>query len=186
MKSEDLERLDDYVRGSGTEEDASAFEIDLFTRALAGDARELVTYDWLVRTFRKLAERGTFMAFLSAAEAEKLRARYGERAALVDVAPHPERQVVVLPPSAELLVTRTALDLTGVERVDVEAHVEGVGVVKTMPDVAFDAAAGAVYGCCEMELARETVGMPILTKYWGHDRNGRRLLGEVLALTRLG
>lgn len=185
-QDEELERLDDYVRGLGTDADVAWFEGDLFARALSGEARELRAFDWLAATFRQLGDRGTFMNYLSAVQAAEMQRRYGGRIMFVEMPLGTERQRVVLDPNAELLLTRTPIDASGIDRIDVEAHVEGVGLVKTMPDVTFDAEEGVIWGCCEMELARQTAGMPLLSKYWGYNRDGRRLLGEVLAFAELG
>lgn len=183
---DELERIDDYVRGVGSEADAESFETDLFTRALAGEASDLAAFDWLVASIRRQAERGTMMNYITPQEAAEMRRRYGERIAFIEVASDNSRQRIVLPPAAEFLMTRCALDLRGIERVDIEAQVEGFGTVKVMPDITFDPESGALYGCCEMALARQTAGMPILSKYWGYGPEGRKLLAEIYATVELG
>jgi hypothetical protein len=48
-----------------------------------------------------------------------------------------------------------------------------------MPDIAFDPADGAVFACCEAELARASANTPTITRVYAFDDDGRRLLCEL-------
>ena len=81
---------------------------------------------------------------------------------------------------------RFAVDLTGVKRLDWELGLHGIGVVKLHPDIEFDAADGAVFTCCEVELARagalaaRRAGVNLFARFWAVDDDGaRRLLVEM-------
>jgi hypothetical protein len=92
----------------------------------------------------------------------------------------------VVPKSADFVLTRLQIDLQDSERVDIEVELEGLGPVKVMPDVAFERDEGAIYGCCEGELARQVIGMAVRSRFWGHGPNGRRHLAETVTQTELG
>jgi hypothetical protein len=174
MSDDLLDRLDDYVRGKKRDDD-DAYEEELFTRALAGTAKELVAFDSLAASLRDLAGRGTLPNFTTAAEVERLRQTLGDRAAFVE----PDTARESLSKSAELLIIKVPLDLADIERVDVESVDQSVGTVKTMPDVVFEKGADALYLCCEMSLAQRagSVG-PVLTRFWGYRAGEKRLLLE--------
>jgi hypothetical protein len=160
-----LAALDDYVRGTLSEAEAEAFEQRLFADACAPIARssgevaertadetpsleDVTTFLALWDGVRDLCARGTFSLILTEREARHLLSS-GIKVAYFDVdAPGPAH----LSLSSEILLTRFALDLTGVEQLDVEL-MAGEQVVKTIHDVSFDPALGAVYMACEAELA---------------------------------
>lgn len=174
MIDDRLDRLDDYVRGQKRDDD-EAYEEDLFARALEGDAKELVAFDSLTASLRDLARRGTLPNFATATEVERLRQDLGTHAVFVE----PETATQSISKDAKLLIIKVPLDLTGIDRVDVENVVEGVGVVKTMPDVVFEKGATALYLCCEMALATRAGAVgPIVTRFWGYRDGERRLLHE--------
>jgi hypothetical protein len=174
MRDERLERLDDYVRGEKRDDD-DAFEADLFARALDGTASELVVLDSMAASLRGHAARGTLPNFTTAEQAEKLRVALGSRLSYIDQSANQWD----ISPNAELLIIRVPVDLSDVDRVDVESIVVGVGTVKTMPDVLFEKGGDALYLCCEPSLAdrANTVG-PVITRYWGHKAGEKRLLSE--------
>lgn len=160
MSEAGLEALDDYVKGVLTEAEAERFEERLFAAACGGPAAQaderrqeaspddVATFLALWDGVRHLSARGTFNLILTEAEAQRLLSS-GIKIAYLDLdAPGPTH----LSLSSEILLTRFGLDLTGVEQLDVEMMAGGQ-VVKTMHDVSFDAAHGAVYMACEKELA---------------------------------
>lgn len=178
---ERLAELDDYVRGRG--DDVDAFEEALFTRALAGEAPELALHDALSRGVAALAGRGTLDPWITASDLEALRARHGARLAVVELGSGGDAGTIPLPESAEVVVTRIPMDLRGVERVDVEALTVDGTLIKTMLDARFDPADGALFACCEAELARIVGTTPVRMRAWAVRGSDRRLVRE--AVTRL-
>jgi len=172
-----LGQLDDYLRGAHSDEQAHAYEEDLFARALAAEAPELGFRAALQGTLREMAARGTISPWLTAHELDRvlasgLRVRQFEldlaRPAMPD-----------LSGEFDLLVTKVPIDLSGVHRLDAEVlTLEGV-LLKTMPDIAFDPADRAVYACCEAELARTAGSVRTITRVWAVDDQGRRLVSEI-------
>ena len=69
-----LDQLDDYVRGHMPDAQASAYEDELFARALSSEAPELSFRRELGQTFRQMAARGTLDLWLTARGVEELRA----------------------------------------------------------------------------------------------------------------
>lgn len=175
MRDGPLERLDDYVRGAPHDDD-DAYEADLFARALEGAAPELVALDSLSASLRDSARRGTLPNFATAAQVERLRPEDGGRVAFVN----PMTGHWPVTEATELLVIKVPLELAGVERVDVENVIVGVGPVKTMPDVVFEAGDNALYLCCEASLAARADAMgAVITRFWGHQAGEKRLLFEL-------
>ena len=175
MRDERLERLDDYVRGHAHDDDAS-YEEELFARALDGNADELVALDSLTASLRGHAVRHTLPNFTDAAGYERLRQELGDRLAFSSPAGHSP-----VTEATALLVIKVPVDLSDVDRVDVESIVVGVGSVKTMPDVLFEKGGDALYLCCEPALAARAdaaVGA-VITRCWGHKAGEKRLLAEV-------
>lgn len=170
-----LSALDDYQSGAMSDDDADRFEHELF----AGDAGEddARFLDTMIRAARHLAERTTFHIGHTRREVEALLAKHD--CVFIDCGR--ERVVhVTVKRHADLFITRFALDLGGVDRVEVENHVEGVGHVKTMRDIRFDPSDGALYGVCEAELWHMSVadGRRVTSKFFGFVGESRRLLGE--------
>ena len=190
-------RLDDYVRrrdvaadddaagdenAAGDDDAALAgYEDDLFTRALAGAAPELRFRQDLASIVRALGARGTLDLWLTARDAERVRAS-GARAAYYDLVDLANPAPFELPPDAELLIARVPLPLEGVRALEVEVLTADGQVLKRMPDVAFDPADGAVFACCEVALARIAGDAGRTTRFWATDARGRRLLAEIPAL----
>lgn len=170
-------RLDDYLRGHGSEADADSYEADLFERALEGDAPELCFHLGLGTTLREMKKRGTLALWLTASQVAAAQAS-GLHTVLYELDlsnPQPPH----IPADADLFITRVRVDLTGVESLDAEVLADDGSVLKRMPDIAFDAAEGAIYACCEAELARAATSAGRLTRLWATNESGRRLLLEV-------
>ncbi|HKU40651.1 MAG TPA: hypothetical protein VJR89_20965 [Polyangiales bacterium] len=171
-----LHELDDYVRGEGT--DVAAYEEELFARALAGEAPELRFRSDLGRTLCEMRARGTIDVWLTARGVEKLD-ESGLRIAHFTLDPdQPGRPD--LSADLDILVTKVPIDLRGVHRLEAEVMSPDGKRLKVMPDVAFDPADGAVFMCCEIELARAAAGVSSVTNVWAYDEAGqRRLLREI-------
>lgn len=167
-----LERLDDYLRGHDAGEDVDAYEDDLFARALAGDAPELAFRAALGVTLREMQARGTIEPWLTAREVERLRTS-SLRVVFLE---YESLLGATIPDDAELVVTRVPIDLRGARRVDAEVTAPDGTVLKVMPEIRFDPADGAVWACCEADLARVAHGARTLTKVWAVDDEQRRTL----------
>jgi hypothetical protein len=172
-----LARLDDYVRKSGNDTQADEYEQDLFARALAGAAPELALRERFEKLFREMDARGTLRLWLTAREVEELSNR-GLRVvhAVLDPA---NPTVPDLSAEFDILVTKVPIDLTGVRRLDAEVLSADGRQLKVMPDIAFDPADGAVFVCCEADLARASAAARTVTRVWAHDDSGRRLFAEI-------
>jgi hypothetical protein len=175
-------RLDAYVRGypeDAPAEDCERYEEELFARALAGAAPELTFRAGLAAALQGMAARGTLDMWLTARDVERMRGSglnivFYEFDASNPVPPE-------LGPDSELIITKIPLDLTGVRTLDIEILSREGRVLKRMPDVHFDAADGAIYACCEAELARTAASSTgTRTRLWATDESGSpRLLGEL-------
>lgn len=171
-------RLDDYVRGAMDDAEVSGFEEDLFERALAGAAPELTFRTSLGATLRTMSARGTLDLWLTSAGVARLKASSNlevvvfeldlERLALPEV-----------PPGTDLLITRIPLDLRGVRRLEAEILTLDGRLVKLMPDIAFDPGDGAVYACCEADLARAASVPNTMTRVFAIEETERRLVLEL-------
>ena len=179
-----LIQLDDYVRAQQRDDDQVAeFEEDLFERALGGDAPELEFRAGLSHALRVMNANGTLELWLRRSQVEALLAS-DRRVVFFDldvknVAPPP------IPDDAELLITRVPLDLRGVRTLDAEIHTEDGVFLKRMPDIGFDPEEGAVYACCEAELARtamSAISVNRVTRVWATRDGERQLLLELRAL----
>jgi len=171
-------RLDDYVRGLGDDSATVDFEDELFERALLAEAPELTFFTQLSGTLRAMNERGTIDLWLTSSQVEKLRASGKVRAAMYEFNPAapvaPE-----IPPGTELLITRVPFDLSGIRSLEVEILSLDGKLIKTMPDIAFDPADGAVFACCEADLARIAGAQQTITRVWASDDTGRRMVVEL-------
>jgi len=177
------EELDDYVRGAlgSTDADLSEverFEDDLFERAMAGAAPELTFRAGVGATFRAMNARGSLDLWLTARDVQRLQNNPTVRVVVFELdLEHPVGPEV--PPGTDLLITRIPVDLRGVGRLEAEVLGPNGQLIKRMPDVTFDAVDGAVYACCEAELARTASSAPAtLTRVWatGEDSERRLLL----------
>lgn len=171
-----LARLDDYVRGAELEPE---YEEDLFERALEGRAPELAFRSTLEETFRAMNARGTLALWRTAREVEELVAS-GLRVLRYDfdfANPVPPD----LTGDFDILVTKVPVDLRGIRRCEVEVVSLDGRLLKKMPDVAFDPDDGALFMCCEAELARTAAPAKAVTRLFGVDDSGRRLLVEYVA-----
>lgn len=176
-----LDQLDDYVRGhtpdGQTDAQTDQYEHELFARALANDAPELTFYADMRATLREMAARGTLQLWLTARDVERmlgsgLRIRRYE----LDVAnPQPPD----LSGEFDILITKIPFDLSGIRRLDAEVFSASGQPLKRMPEIAFDPADGAVFACCEAELARAADTTHTVTRVYAVDDSGRRLLCEI-------
>jgi hypothetical protein len=172
-----LAQLDDYVRGVQSGEHASAYEDDLFARALADDATELAFRAALGSTLLSMGARGTLDLWLTRRDLERVLTS-GLRVIQFEL----DLARLSLPDLSvdfDLIVTKIPLDLTGIRRLDAEIFTPDGVLLKTMPDIAFDPADRAVYACCEAELARTAASARTITRVWATDDQGRRLLTEI-------
>ena len=174
-------RLDDYLRRHDAPDDdagTEAYEEDLFARALEGAAPELRFMQDFASTMRTAGAHGALDLWLTAQEAAHVRSSR-EHVAYLDL----DDPSATLPDDAELLITRIPLQLEGVRAVEMEVLAADGQVVKRMPDISFDPADGAIFGCCDAALARIASGTPRLVRIWGTGpKTGeRRLLAEIPA-----
>ena len=174
--TDQLAALDDYQTGAMPDAEADAFEDRLFAAA-ADDDESTHFLDTMIRAARHLAERTTFQIGHTRREVDALLAT--RDCVFIDCGTERAVQVTVRR-DAELFITRFALDLQGIERVEVENHLDGVGHIKTMRDIRFDAADGALHGVCEAALWHMSVdhGRRVVSKFYGYAGDTRRLLGE--------
>jgi hypothetical protein len=169
-----LARLDDYVRRQQPEDQVLAYEEELFARALSAEAPELRFREQLGRTLREMQARGTLDLWLTARDVERM-LKSDLRIACVDLDPE-NPSAPDLSADIEILITKVPIDLTGVKRLDAEVCSAEGKLLKLMPEISFDPADGAVFACCEIELARAAGAAKTLTKVWGYDDAGRRVL----------
>lgn len=169
-----ITRLDAYTRAELPDDEAEAYEAELFGRAMAGNAPELTFRSGLERQLRAMDARGTLDLWLTRRDLARVLAS-GLRVVQFDLdVANPT--VPVFPEQFDLLVTRIALDLTGVHRLDAEVLTPSGELLKRLPDIAFDPADGAIYTCCEAELARTAASVQTVMKLWAEDDSGRRLV----------
>jgi hypothetical protein len=86
-----------------------------------------------------------------------------------------EKRVVRAPPDAEIVVSRFDVRLFDVARVDVELSLPEADVTAILRDVRVDPRDGALYTCCERDLAALTFGSGerVVVRVVG-ERDGRR------------
>jgi hypothetical protein len=175
------ELLDDYVRAVLDDALAHDYEEDLFARSLRGRAPELAFRVGLGATLRKMDARGTLEVWITSRDVERLRG-LGLRTVVFELdLQNPSAPEI--PPGTDLFIARIPLDLTGVRSVELEALSSDGRVLKRMPDVRFDPADGAIYACCEADLARIAANADRTTRFWAVDDSGaRRLLLELLGV----
>jgi hypothetical protein len=83
------------------------------------------------------------------------------------------------PDDAELVIVRVPLDLRSVHKLDGEVLTPDGRLVKAMPDIHFDPADGAIYACCEADLARTAASSRMISRLYATDDSGRRLVLEM-------
>ncbi|HKP64823.1 MAG TPA: hypothetical protein VJV78_49150 [Polyangiales bacterium] len=172
----ELSKLDEYLRSGQPDEQVHAYEEELFARALADEAPELRFREQLGRTLREMRDRGTISLWLTAREVEEMK-KSDLRVVCMDFE---EFKTPDLSGEIDILITKVPLDLRGVRRLDAEVLSADGKQLKVMPEITFDPADGAVYACCEIELARTAAAAKTLTKVWAYDDTGKRvLLGEL-------
>ena len=172
----ELTKLDDYLRATQPDDQVQAYEEELFARALADDTPELRFREQVGRTLREMRARGTLNLWLTAREVEEMQ-KSDLRVVCFDFE---ESRALDLSGDIDILITKVPLDLRGVRRLDAEVLSADGKQLKVMPEITFDPADGAVYACCEIELARAAAAAKTLTKVWAYDDAGKRvLLGEL-------
>jgi len=172
-------RLDDYVRRHDTEAQAEEYELELFTRAVEGAAPELEFRSELGRSMRAMNALGTMDIWLTAKDVERV-LKSGRRVVQFEL----DLAAPAAPDLSEdfdILITKIPLPLGGVRRLEAELFSAASGErLKVMPDIAFDPADGAVFACCEAELARAASTAPTtITRVYAIDDDGRRLVCEL-------
>lgn len=173
-----LSQVDDYVRGREAEASVAAYEEDLFARALEGNAPEADFHSGLASTLRLMSKRGTLDLWITARDIERVRASGLKTVVWEWSATDPHS--LQLPPDTDLLITRIPLSLEGVRSIDAEVYSADGRLLKRMPDILFDREDGAVFACCEAELARTAANTPrTLTKVWVTTDSERLLLAEL-------
>jgi hypothetical protein len=180
-----LLELDDYIRNRQAEARVADYEEDLFERALAERAPELAFRAGLGGTLHAMNARGTLDLWITQGQIAELRAR-GLNLVVFDVDPA-NPTTPEIPPTADLVIAKVPLDLTGVRRLDAEVLTDDGRLLKRMPDIDFDPAEGAIFTCCEAELARTAVAARRLTRLWASressdGRAERTLLLELRAV----
>jgi len=175
-----LERVDDYVRRQADDASVTDYEEELFLRALEGEASEVAFHAGLSCTLRKMNARGTLDLWIMAADIERVRAT-GLKTLVWEYSPDATHELEI-PPDTDLLITRIPLPLEGVRSIDAEIYSMDGRLLKRMPDILFDPADGAVYACCEAELARTASNAPrTVTKVWAVTDSGRRCVAHLTA-----
>jgi hypothetical protein len=171
-----LSRLDDYVRLRHEDEDA--YEEDLFSRALEGNAPEAIFHAALGATLRRMNARGVLELWLTAKDVERVLAS-GLKAFFWEWNPE-DPAPLEIPPDSDLLITRIRMPLEGVRAVEAELCALDGTLLKLMPDVVFDPADGALYACCEPELVRTAATAPkAIMKVFAVMGTERRLIVEL-------
>lgn len=145
-----LAALDDYVSGVTDDANASRLEAALFDAAARGE--DIAFVDRIARDAEHLHRHGTYHPGMTQRDADALRAS-GRRVAWLELAAGERIATVRFPRTAEFMVVRSPFDLSGVNRIDVEIEIPGVGVIKTMRDIVFDPRDNALFACCEAPLA---------------------------------
>jgi hypothetical protein len=173
-----LSHLDDYVRGRENGASVAEYETELFERALAGSAPEVAFHAGLASTLRLMNARGSLDLWICERDIERVRAS-GLKAMVWEwTLEHPLPPEI--PPGTDLVITRIPLPLAGVRTIDAEIYSADGRLLKRMPDVLFEPADGAIFACCEAELARAAASAPrTLTKVWAVSDGERRLVAEL-------
>jgi hypothetical protein len=181
LDTDALTRLDDYLRRQLPEAEVDAYEEALFARALEGQAPELRFHRDLSRAFREMKATGTIDLWLSRSQAEAVLAS-GVRVLQFDLTPD-NPSPPDLSGDFDVLLTKIHVDLRGLEQVDVEVFTPDGRRLKVMPEIAFDPEEGAVYTCCEADLARAAGSVKTVSKLFGTNRAGERTV--IATLTSL-
>ncbi len=183
---ESIALLDGYLRGHGTEAEAASLEEDVFERAFADAAPELVFVDELVTKARQSGERGTLDLYIRAADVARVRAS-NRKVQMIELENRADLQSYVLDRDADVFIARVPIDLRGVDELDIEVFVnDSAQPLKVMRDVAFDEDDGAIFMCCEGDLARATANIHTKALMYGRDAGGRRLIAEVNTFGTVG
>jgi hypothetical protein len=175
-----LTRLDDYVRQQEDDASVLAYEEELFLRSLQGNAPEVAFHAGVASTLRSMNSRGTLDPWITGRDLERVRAS-GLKTLVWEYSPETVKSLEI-PPDADILITRIPLPLEGVRSIEAELYSADGRLLKRMPDILFDPADGAVFACCEADLARTAANSPsTVTKVWAVTDSGRRLVANLRA-----
>ena len=172
---DDIDDIDDYVSGHLDDREAAKFEERLF-----GDEfhEAAAAYDAIAHQLREAGRRGLLQIAVAPEDAQ----RYIEDKAHVAVVEitEPVTARVEIDGSMDYVLTRFALDLDGVQQLDLEVHFDEAGLVKTMPDLTFDAVGGSVFMFCDIKVATEAAGhtAKMFTRFVAVDGETRRTLAD--------
>jgi hypothetical protein len=143
------------------EDEATAFEEELFLAAATGAAQEATFLDKVSRIMRHLAPRGGLDVGSSRARVDELIAS-GLRVQVME----PKRARVTTFPKidddAELVITHVPVDVRGYDSVDVIVERPDGENLKVFRDVGWDPIDGTVYAVCEAPLARIAAAVGII------------------------
>ncbi|RYZ06614.1 MAG: hypothetical protein EOO73_15020 [Myxococcales bacterium] len=156
-----FEALDAYQSGHMADDEAAAFEEELFLAAGAGTAQEATFLDKMSRILRHLAPRGGLDVGSSRAQVDELIAS-GLRVQVIE----PKRARVATYPKieddAELVVTHVPIDVRGYDSVDVIIEKPDGEHLKIFRDIGWDPLDGTVYAVCEAPLARIAAAVGVI------------------------
>jgi hypothetical protein len=172
--SDRLSALDDYVSGHMPDDEADAFEAALFDAA--GEDGDSAFLAELARVAALLVAHGTWESGATRAQVDAMLAR-GD-VALIDLDVPGEREV---PRSAAQVVFKVSVPLHDVDRLDIEFEVPGHGVFKTLRDLAFDRADGAIFIVCEAALNEASARVRAISRLIAYRGGERVALGESVA-----
>jgi hypothetical protein len=171
-----LTRLDDYVEGQLPDEQADAFEDELFGRAAgARPDEETAFFDALSRNAAWLASH--FFGFRGGstrAEVDTLIASGTRRVHWMDLGAPGAKRLSDWPDDTQIVVTRLGVDLRGASDVQVHVSFDGENNVKTFRDCEYDPIDGALYAVCHEPLARLAFQQPRVVAQVTAVRDGRR------------
>lgn len=168
----ELDALDDYASGAMADDEARAFEEEMF--ATAPDNEALKYLDRTVRTANKLLRRGGWSIGSTREDVDRLIAE-NPRVKYVDLGETSGvKRIERWADDLEFVIVRLGVDLRGVASVDVEVEDPAIGPLKVFRDVNYDPKDLALYAICEAPLARLAWGRPrVITRIVG-ERDGRR------------
>lgn len=171
----ELARLDRYLAGELSDEEAERVEEELFADGELAEAAAFL--DRVTESGARLAAGGTFDPSATGREVDALM-QSGRRCFFFEFTAEQREWVIQLPRWAEIFVYKFAFDTRGWDRFDLEMAIPGQGTVKTMPDLRFDPADGALYGVCEAELAQASYQHRVRTRLIGHRGGERHVISE--------
>ncbi|NUP11662.1 MAG: hypothetical protein HOW73_36920 [Polyangiaceae bacterium] len=172
----DTALLDAYASGEMDDAEAEQLEQALFGASSVEATHSMAFYLALREQIVALAARGTIHPVVLPDDAERMRTSAAVRVGIVDLAQPLDPGSLV---GAEVLLVRVPLELEGVQRLDVETTIPGVDEAVVYPDVAFDAQAGCIWMCCEIELAQASVAAGAVQRFVMVRGSERTVLREI-------